>query len=174
MPQFGQPDKMLHILQDLSRSSSWTNAHSSPSMAGSNDLQMAEHFAWKGFSPGHFPTVWTHRPPKAIMGMTGSLLAAGEGQSSWESVITAQGLAVFLPLVTAKRIFLQYTCNTWIISILCLLRKQEFNFLLAHSPLKLLVWKMYLLAFYFGYHHIKNRQKNVKCIHRAVIAVQFV
>lgn len=65
----------------------------------------------EGLFPRHFPTVWTHRPPKAITGMSRSLLAAGEDQSSWESVITAQGLAVFLPSVTAKGIFLQYTCN---------------------------------------------------------------
>lgn len=45
-------------------------------------------------------------PPKAIMGMTRSLLAAGEDQSSSEGAITAQGLAISLPLVTTKNIFL--------------------------------------------------------------------
>lgn len=75
-------------------------------MVRSNDLQKAARFAWKGFSTGITPLSGPNWPPRAILGMIFSLLAAGEDQSSWESSITAQGLAIFLPLVAAKDIYL--------------------------------------------------------------------
>lgn len=75
------------------------------------------------------------------------LLTAGEDQSNWQSAITSQGLAVFLPLVTEK--VFSYRIPV-ILNNFCFVftKNTKTQILLAHSPLEVLLLENVIIIFF--------------------------